>query len=282
MEMLIYVRGGNMYSSPNDLSTLGRAILSSTLLKPSQTRRWLSPVEFTSDFAASIGAPWGIRRIQLDAIKQPYRTLSVFTKAGSFRKYTSFLTLLKDFNLGFTILTAGDPSVSNFQIADILGESVIPAYQAVARDEADKLYSGTYISHDGLVVIGTTPTKPGLGVVSWISNGTNMVEMSLKLAAGSDAKLSWKAKPEVRLYYTQLESLTADGGKRQSWKAVFENTAGSAGGQKMFSSSCGSWVGVTGVTYGSLPLDEFIFNFDSQGRVVSVENLALRTKLYGI
>ncbi|KAF2655858.1 beta-lactamase/transpeptidase-like protein [Lophiostoma macrostomum CBS 122681] len=267
--------GGNMYSSPNDLSTLGRAILSSALLRPAQTRRWLSPVEFTSDFAASVGAPWGIRRIQLDAVRQPYRTLSVFTKAGSFRSYTAFLSLLKDFNLGFTILTAGDPSVSNFQIADILGESVIPAYQSVARDEADKLYSGTYISDDGLVVINTSPAKLGLGVISRLSNGTNMVEMGLRLAGSSDTQLSWKARPEVRLYYTQLESKTADGGKRQSWKAVFEDTAGSAGGQHMFSSSCGSWVGVTGVTYGSLPLDEFIFNFDGQGRVIAPKPKAL-------
>jgi hypothetical protein len=54
-----------MYASATDLSTLGRAILSSKLIKPSLTRRWLNPVTFASDFLASVGAPWGVRRIQL-------------------------------------------------------------------------------------------------------------------------------------------------------------------------------------------------------------------------
>jgi hypothetical protein len=50
----------------------------------------------------------------------------------------------------------------------------------------------------------------------------------------------------------------------------------------LWSTDCGAWVGVTGVTYGSLPLDEFIFNMDSAGKVVSVDNLALRLTYYKI
>ncbi|KAF2799534.1 beta-lactamase family protein-like protein [Melanomma pulvis-pyrius CBS 109.77] len=279
--------GGNMYSSASDLSTLGCAILSSKLIKPSLTRRWLNPVTFSADFLASVGAPWGIRRIQLAKDTQPHRTLSTFTKAGTFRKYTAFITLLRDFNIGFTIMMAGDPTLSNFQIADLLGESLIPAYDAVARDEADKLYSGIYVSLDSVIIITTDPEKPGLGVGPWISNGTDMVEMALKLQAGSSSKsfvagVLAEVRAETRLYYTQLESKSSNGGKRQSWKAVFENTSGPGAGQRLFSTSCAAWVGVTGVTYDSLPLDEFVFNFDSTGKVVSVENLALRSTLYKV
>jgi hypothetical protein len=276
-----------MYASASDLSTLGRAILSSKLIKPSLTRRWLNPVTFASDFLASVGAPWGVRRIQLAKETQPHRTLSVFTKAGTFRRYTAFITLLRDFNLGFTIMMAGQPALNNFYGADLLGASLIPAYDAVARDEADKLFSGTYVGQSGAngtvggnssLTITTDPGKPGLGIGPWISNGTNMIEMALQLAAGSTAK---PARAEARLYYTQLESGTA-GGKRQAWKAVFEDTGGPAAGQQLWSTDCGSWVSVTGVTYASLPLDEFIFNFDGSGKVVSIENLALRSKLYKV
>jgi hypothetical protein len=270
-----------MYASANDLSTVGRAILSSKLIKPSLTRRWLNPVTYTADVLASVGAPWGVRRIQFQKATQPHRTLSVFTKAGTFRRYTAFLTLLRDFNLGFTIMMAGTPALSNFYGADLIGAALIPAYDAVARDEADEKYSGTYIARstsingtivDSALTISTDPNKPGLGVGPWTSNGTNMLDLAIKLQSGSDAT---PPRPEARLYYTQLDSKTS-GGSRQSWKAVFEDTSGPAAGQQLWSTDCGSWVGVTGITYGSLPLDEFIFNIDSSGKVISVDNLALR------
>jgi hypothetical protein len=276
-----------MYASATDLSSLGRAILSSKLIRPATTRRWLNPVTFASDFLASVGAPWGVRRIQLEKDKQPHRTLSVFTKAGTFRQYTAFITLLRDFNLGFTIMMAGQPALTNFYGADLLGAALIPAYVIASREEADALYSGTYMSRAGgglnntavnsSLTITTTSDKPGLGIGPWISNGTNMVDMALKLAAGSNFSPS---HAEARLYYSQLESSTEGGGKRQAWKAVFEDTGGPAAGQQLWSTDCGAWVGVTGITYASLPLDEFIFNFGEDGKVKSIENLALRSILY--
>jgi hypothetical protein len=61
-----------MYSSSGDMSSLGRAILRSTLLKPAMTRRWLKPTSFTSDPKALVGMPWGIRRIQLEKSMCPF------------------------------------------------------------------------------------------------------------------------------------------------------------------------------------------------------------------
>lgn len=275
-----------MYSSASDLSRLGRSILSSDLIKPALTRRWLNPVTFASDFLASVSAPWGVRRIQLDKINQPHRTLSVFTKAGTFKQYTAFITLIKDYNLGFTIMMAGNPPLSNFYGADLLGQSLIPAYDAVARDEADRQFSGTYVQRDGVNVtrnssisISTSPNKPGLGISTWFSNGIDMLSMALVLQSGMPA--SSLKKPEARMYYTLLDSKTANG-TRQAFKAVFEDTGIPAVGQQLWSTDCGSWVGVTGVTYGSMPLDEFIFERDASGNVVSVENLALRAKYWKV
>lgn len=282
--MLIFCSGGNMYSSANDISKLGHAILSSKLIKPSLTRRWLNPVTFSSDFAASVGAPWGVRRIQLDPVDQPYRSLSVYTKAGTFRRYTAFLTLLKEYNLGFTIMMAGKSLVNNFMIADMLGASLIPAYDAAARDEADQTYSGIYVSYgpdampNSSLIISTDPKKPGLGISSWISNGTDMVKTAIELQTGSNGTA---INAEARLYYTQLETKARNGNKRQSWKAVFEDTGlPNSKGPLLFSTGCGAWVGLTGVTYASLPLDEFLFDFDSNGTVTSITNLALRSTLY--
>jgi hypothetical protein len=273
-----------MYSSANDLSSFGRSILSSKVIKPSLTRRWLNPITFSADFLASVGAPWGVRRIQLAKDTQPHRTLSIFTKAGTFKKYTAFITLLKDFNIGFTIMMAGEAAISNFGGADLIGAILIPAYDAVVRDEADKAYSGLYVAKDmsngtalnSSITITTDSGKPGLGIGPWISNGTDMLDMAIRLQAGTDHSAT---KAEGRLYYTQLETKT-ENGKRQSFKAVFEDTGYAGIGQQMFSTDCGSWVSVTSTTYASLPLDEFIFNFDKSGKVVSVDNLALRVTLY--
>ncbi len=60
-----------MYTSAGDLSSLGRAILRSTLIKPAMTRRWLKPVSFSSDPNAGVGMPWGIRRIELEKSRHP-------------------------------------------------------------------------------------------------------------------------------------------------------------------------------------------------------------------
>jgi hypothetical protein len=274
--------GGSMYASANDLSALGRAILSSQLIPPAITRRWLQPATFSADPAASVGAPWGIRRIQLDQKLQPFRSLSVFTKAGTFRRYSAFISLIREFNIGFTILLSGRGKLSNFEIADIMGSALIPAYDAAARNEADLLFGGTYVSGTGLnssITIATNPRKPGLGVVSWTSNGTDMIDFAVRMQSGTAAG---PLRPEVRLYYTQLVDDTVGAGKNQSWKAVFEDTGQKWQGLGLFSTACGAWVGITGITYGSLPLDDFVFQFDGAGNVISITNLALRTTLYKI
>jgi hypothetical protein len=150
------------------------------------------------------------------------------------------------------------------------------------------MYSGTYVTRSSSIngtfgnsslTISTNPNKPGLGIGPWTIDGTDMVAMAIKLQSGSDHA---PLRAETRLYYTQLESKTSEGGIKQSWKAVFEDTGGAAAGQQLWSTDCGAWVGITGITYASLPLDEFIFNIDSSRRVVSVSNLAQRLTYYKV
>jgi hypothetical protein len=267
-----------MFSSAADLSTLGLAILKSSLISPTLTRRWLKPIAFTADMRAALGIPWGLRRIPLSDTN-PYRTITSFNKGGAIRYYSVLLTLIPDWDIGFTVLLAGNVT-SGFPFADLIGQALIPAFDAVARDEANTLYSGTYSSNDNInssLVVSTDPTKPGLGVGPWISNGTDMVNMALRLQSGSKSPAN---TPEVRLYWTGLESVAADGSKRQAFKAVFEDTGFTLPDQpKMFSTNCAAWLSQTGTTYGGLPLDEFVFHLDPAGKVVGIENLGLRTTL---
>ena len=103
----ILCSAGNIYSSPADISKLGRAILQSTLLSKAQTRRWMKPVSHTADIAISVGAPWEIHRVVVPSTK---RVVDLYTKSGGIGAYTSKLILIPDFDVGFSILAASHGS----------------------------------------------------------------------------------------------------------------------------------------------------------------------------
>src|SRR6187402_553487 len=143
--MLTNSSAGGMYSSVNDLSKVGISILKSSLLSRAQTNRWLKPATLTSDMRETVGWPWGLRRIQLHP-ERPYEIITAFNKAGRIGLYSSLMSLLPDFNIGFTILVAGDLSLSNWLIADTIGNTIVPAMEQAAREEAQSTYGGTYKS----------------------------------------------------------------------------------------------------------------------------------------
>ncbi|KAK3994822.1 beta-lactamase-like protein 2 [Cladorrhinum sp. PSN332] len=304
---------GNMYTSPGDLSSVGRAILRSTLLKPAMTRRWLKPVSFSSDPKASVGMPWGIRQIELEK-NETYQFVHTFNKAGSLGAYSTLLAIIPELDIGFTIMAAGVvPAGLVMDIADTLTSTYVPTYMYVARSQAAAAYAGDYrfvpsvptnsstsnftrdnakyarrFANDSSPVAPTNlnssltiaidPAKPGMGVYNWISNGTEMSYIAVAINANITDEYLKKIEPSVRLYPTGLEEKLPDGGKRVAFKAVFEDLS-LAAKSNSFSSDCSTWVGVTAVVYGSRPLDLFIFDFDKGGKVRAVENAALRARL---
>ncbi|KAE8451681.1 hypothetical protein EG329_003138 [Mollisiaceae sp. DMI_Dod_QoI] len=265
---------GGMYSSVSDLSTLGRSILKSNLLSSAQTRRWLKPVTLTSDMRETVGWPWGLRRIQLHP-ERPYEIITAFNKAGKIGSYCSLISLLPEYDIGFVILVAGDLKLSNWAVADILGNAILPALEQTAREEAQSTYGGTYKSStlNSSIVFSTDPSRPGIGISSWISNGTDML-----LVANGLSMNYISPNFSARLYPTDLEVVNADGSKQTAMKAVFEDLSGTAQ-DGMFSATCGSWIDPTGLVYGAQALDEFVFTLDSGGKVTSVQPLALRVEL---
>ncbi|TLS28289.1 hypothetical protein PpBr36_00018 [Pyricularia pennisetigena] len=271
---------GNMYASSSDLSRAGRAILSSALMTPALTSRWLKPASLTSELVAAVGYPWGVRRINLSRPPGYKRVTDAYNKAGRIGSYAALMALLPDFEAGFSIMVAGNSLVGNptFSWADTMGGVLIPALEQTAREQADALYSGRYAATgpSGLnssLEISTSPDRPGLGVHRWVSNGTDMQTAALLMAHGVAP-----TNPSIRLYPTGLETTREGGGRRVAFKAVFEDLTGQAT-DLMFTTDCGTWVGATSVVVGDVPLDQFVFNLDGRGRVESVEPMALRVVL---
>ncbi|KAL7629769.1 hypothetical protein AAE478_001292 [Parahypoxylon ruwenzoriense] len=269
------VATGNMYASASDLSALGRAILSNKLLSPVTTRRWLKPFAFSADPRAMVGMPWGARRINLE---DTYRYTTAFNKAGNIGDYSALLAVLPDFDIGISILLAGElPGNAAFGLADIIGEPLLPAIEEAARAEAGAIYNGHYVSPDKSInssMTITTDKLPGLSISQWFSNGTDFAWISTVLQ-----NQYYPVTPRIRLYPSGLEGPGADGGKRIVFKAMFEDADAPRGDNKMFSTECGTWVSIESVIYGSAAMDELIFNLDSSGKVVSITSPSLRVTL---
>ncbi|KAI1426659.1 beta-lactamase/transpeptidase-like protein [Xylaria sp. FL1777] len=268
---------GNIYTSVGDLSEIGRAILSYQLLDPAITRRWLKPFSFSTDPHASVGAPWGARRINVAG--QPYRWITAFNKAGRIGDYSSVLAIIPDYDIGISVLLAGElPANANFNLLDIIGEVLIPAVEEAARAEAGATFSGHYtfanVTQLNSSMTIQTDDQPGLNVVQWISNGTDFALISTVLQNGY-----FPVKPRIRLYPTGLEGQNPNGGKRVVFKAVFEDADAPSKAAAMFSTDCATWINVASVIYGSAAMDELIFDMDSKGKVTSITSPSLRVTL---
>jgi hypothetical protein len=202
----------------------------------------------------------------------PYELITSYNKAGSIGSYSSLLALLPEFGIGFSVFIAGDHALNNWVITDVLGDSTLPAVQQAVREEAQANYAGNYSSStlNSSVTITTDASKPGLGIASWTSNGTDMMVISnLLLTNAISANFS------ARLHPTDLQVSAPDGTKQVVLKAIFEDLATQAKDSR-FTAGCGTWIGPTAFVYGAMALDEFIFALDLSGKAVSVEVSALR------
>lgn len=263
-----------MFSSSNDLTRLSKSILSSSLIPRTITARWLRPITFTSDPAAALGAPWGIRRINMG---RPYHWTTGYQKAGMIADYSALMILLPDYDVGFTLLTAGDMPVNmNFDFADAMGGILLPAVHEAATEQAGR-FEGEYGHVEGLnsSVTIAVDEEPGLAVTSWISNGTDMAETAVLLHLSSAGPVT----PRIRLFPSGLETELEDGGKRIAFRATFEDEGGAAREGRLFSTDCASWLTAGSIGWAARALDEFVFVVDGEGAVVSVEPVALRAVL---
>jgi hypothetical protein len=264
-------RAGGLYASIKDLSTVGRSILNNTLLSPATTRRWLRPITHTASLSYSVGAPWEIFSFQnIDG-----RTVDLYTKSGDLGAYSSMTALLPDYNVGFTILAAGEGTTALVAaLTDTVAQSLIPALEEAAREEADNVYTGTYRAQDttktnsSLVI--SIDDGPGLIVEQWISNSVDMFQV-VEALSGIDT-------PDIRLYPTGLQQ-KRNGCLYQSFRAVFGSSENSGDSIGPVTGSSITWELVDTYKYGNVGVDEFLYELDARTGVVNVLPRALRQTL---
>ncbi|KAH7408826.1 beta-lactamase/transpeptidase-like protein [Phaeosphaeria sp. MPI-PUGE-AT-0046c] len=252
---------GGIFSSANDMSTFGRAILNSALISPNTTRAWLKPATFTSSFTGAVGRPWEIFRASIGHPSKN-RVVDLYTKGGTLPTFQSIFALIPDFNVGFVVLLSTD-ATSQFPIAELIANTLIPALDEAGREQADVAFSGHYADNGGLnssVTISSIVNEPGLVLESWISNGTDML---LDLDASHSG---------FRLFPSNVDE---DNATVSAWKAEPNSQAD----LEIMFGTCVSWLQVGRNSYGKYVLDDFVFQLGDDGRATSLSINALKVVL---
>lgn len=253
---------GGYFSSTNDVATIGKAILNSTLLSKAQTRRWIKPSTFTSDLNVGIGAPWEIYRAQVGG-----RTVDLYTKNGGAEYYATILVLVPDFDFGFSILSASEAGESVtarlvYFIAEIVSSTILPVLEKVAKDQAEANFAGHYSAsnlNSSFTII--TDDQPGLRVTDWVSNGTEFL-------ANIGTHVDFRIQPN------QLYS-----GNKAGFTGLFQELPAPIYSGP-FDLNCLGWAGVDRLAYGNVGLDQVVFEIDpTTGKAISVQPRALRITL---
>ncbi|KAL9618730.1 MAG: hypothetical protein Q9160_006609 [Pyrenula sp. 1 TL-2023] len=260
-------------STIHDLSLAGRSILSSSLLPPATTSRWLKPISSTSNIANSVGRPWTtIFSNRLYGSSGPI--IDIYTHVGSIGPYSSYWGLAPDLGIGFVVLAVDEgeggkgtgPDLNAH--ADVIGNVMVPALVGAALQQAEGVYAGVYSGGDARVKI-EVPTQAGqlggLALTEFRFSGERdgLEEIAEVYGIEILERLS------VRLYPTGLEAGLGSGRKKVAFRAVVEDKGASADAG---TPTCISWQGVGTRTRGGMELDrvEFVVEEREGGEGVAV------------
>jgi hypothetical protein len=174
---------GGLYSSSKDMSTFLRYILGNYKDIADAKLNWLLPVSFTVGMGSFFGMPWEIYRtdkIPLQDDKRRGRAVTFFTKGGGHPGYRTLILLVPEYDLGITILTAGDETFLDV-LLELVTVPLIQAADELAVRQVKETYVGRYISPsnkektvDSTLTITYTSTH-GLEISEWIINSTDVL-----------------------------------------------------------------------------------------------------------
>jgi hypothetical protein len=256
-----WVGTGALFSTPNDMSIVGRAILSSSLLSSNTTRAWMKPTSHTSSLFGAVGRPWEIYRVVL-GLAENNRVVDLYTKAGNLGGYGCKLVLAPDYDVGFVVMMAGQRTKTSNELSGIIVDQLLPALEEAARVEADIAFAGNYRAADGLnttLRLSSIPGTPGLRIEQLVSNGTDLVRLFL----GSPQSF--------QMYPTNIMS---GDGKKVSWRMSPIYGVGTGP-----FSACSSWAALDRPTYGVYGQDEVEFHLGEDGKAVAAEPKPLKVVL---
>ena len=257
-----------LHSNIHDLSTAFRAILSSELLDPGSTHRWLKPVAHTSNRVNSVGRPFEIFSLTPSGASP---TIPVYQVRGHVGLSSAHMGLVSDYNVGFVILAIDSESNADLNAhADILAVHAVPAMEKAAIVNANNYFAGTFTSNNSSLTIAPTKnTTPGLALTNFTSENMDVFEIYASLSGIAKENLS------IRLYPTNFEEETAKG-SRVGFRAVIQDVSAFADAG---TPTCDTWRSVDELQLNSVGIDQFVFEVNSEDGEVNIEAMAFQVKM---
>ena len=125
------------------------------------------------------GMPWEIFRSNR-ILKNAARPTTFVTKSGGHPAYTSIMILVPDYDLGITILVAGNGKLLD-EVREVVTQELIPAVELLAQRQLRERYAGTYAASeksklDSRLELSHSITS-GLYISELISNGTDVLKV---------------------------------------------------------------------------------------------------------
>lgn len=171
---------GGFYASSTDLSKYLRYTLSK-FNGLTHALNWFNPVSSTRGVNSFYGLPWEI--YHTDRILQDSRrTVRFITKGGGLPGYSTVIILAPEYDLGFTILVAGNKEML------LKLRNIVTGFIRTAEDHAvqqlKERYEGTYVSSDPKLNSSVTliADKRGLVITECVSNSSDVLHWGKEIA----------------------------------------------------------------------------------------------------
>ncbi|KAI8716279.1 Beta-lactamase domain-containing protein [Fusarium sp. LHS14.1] len=270
MDLGIFASAGGMNSNTKDLLSFMTAILKNSALPTSSTRRWLKPASFLSAWSSAVGAPWEIYRV--DNLTSDGRIIDLYTKGGSLTSYYSALALVPDSGFVISVLAAGPeviglwPSLASLQAM----ETLIPALDLAAKDEARKRFAGTYTDKDsGSRLKLSLDDGPGLALSDWVVRDFEVLPNLGRYNPATMNATTGSNLTSIRMFPTGIENA-----RRSVWRATFpaftdEEAKVIDSSTSIRDASCVTWRMVDRLIYNDLSMDHFEFRFGEDGETAT-------------
>lgn len=251
---------GGLYASASDLSKFLRYVLRHYNAIATGVN-WLLPASWSTGINTFYGMPWEFLRSD-SVLEHSKRPVTLATKSGGLPGYVSEIMLLPEYDIGITILVAGDIALLN-RLMEIVSVGVIRAAEAAVWQHMAGVYTNTMVAVDSnlnsSISFETSPSH-GLTISSFISNGTDMLATVFPRFLGHQLTTgnSWHAQLVPTLLFKNESAQEGE-----IWRmVVVEDRVEEQSGHKLFDDFC--LTDLDTMEYGGLPLNEVVFWHDEE------------------
>ncbi|KAJ4379015.1 hypothetical protein N0V86_005892 [Didymella sp. IMI 355093] len=199
---------GGIYASSTDLSKYLRYTLSK-FNGLTHALNWFNPVSSARGVNSFYGLPWEIYHTD-HVLQDSRRTVRFIAKGGGLPGYSSNIILAPEYDLGFTMLVAGNHSLL-LKLRNIVTKFIRSAEHHAVQQLKDR-YAGTYASSDANLnsSVKLIADERGLVVTEFISNSSDILKL------GKDE--AWIPKNGFAQFVPTLLFRNAQDQKGEEWR----------------------------------------------------------------